>query len=289
MLLSCLASLGSTYTLPIQTCGTASNLKRPSAAVDSLGNALFCRCAAGLAAVTPTCDFTTFASCPVDVCSINCQADGLAPSSLTSGCVNCSSTTLGLGASGDCACFVGSSGTSALVETAATDSTPGFKTCVPCPNRTLVFAVATGYRRADLSTCQSCADPHASMQPDGSCACDAGYTAAGIAAYTPDHGVTCVPRAATNALSSYPANAAAIITFYAVQVSVDDAPPHAATSLIATSSPCSKVRVALRPQRLAPALPFSASTCRQRQAASSIRVTRAVPHATHLHSYVCFR
>lgn len=138
------------------------------------------------------------------------------------GCVACANaSTLGFSAAlGDCACFSGTTGSLALVETAATATAAGFKACVPCPNRTLVFAAAVGYRAADLGRCQACADPHASMTAQGTCACDAGYLAAGDPAYAPDHGVTCVLQAAAApVLTAYPAAAAAIVSYNALQLS----------------------------------------------------------------------
>ena len=205
-----------------QGCGSATNLKVPSSVLDFLGNARSCKCAAGYAATTPSCDYATLTGCAIDQCATNCAAQGLAPSTLTSGCVACSaSLTLGFSTSlGDCACFAGKSGSLALVETPASSTSPAFKSCVACPNRTLVFAAAVpAYRRpADLASCQGCLDPHASMQADGSCACDAGYLAAGDPAYAPDRGVTCVLQAAAApVLSSYPVDGAVTVSYFELQ------------------------------------------------------------------------
>lgn len=183
-------------------CGSSIDNKVPAnTSVNVLGSAESCTCARGFSASPAACDVTLSAICAADACS-PCSRFGANFTSLQSNgtaCVPCGNSTLGVGSSGDCSCFLGPTGSLALVETTVTGAVAAFKSCVLCPARSRVFTAAVGGWPADPYTCARCSDPWATLTPTGACVCDAGYVATGVSGVGSSRAV---PGAATACIAS---------------------------------------------------------------------------------------
>ena len=217
--------------LSCQSCAGSAGWAPSNATIGPTGDAVGCGCIAGYATAPPPCSISSasLTGCPTPVCSA--CAPFASSRTNASACVPCGASTLGLDATGDCACFSGGSGASALVETDAAGVPLGRKECLLCPPRTLVLA-------GDRTACAACADPHATMTATGACVCDAGRRATGIAAYTVGQGggIACVDSSAAAALLTTTESTSASVSFWSIQVSASSstalAPVHTLTSSV---------------------------------------------------------
>jgi hypothetical protein len=165
--------------------------------LNQYGSPRGCTCAQGYTVVPRVCDAATTAPCASDACSA-CPASQ-ASTRDGSACLPCGGAAAYAGPGLDCVCPANQ----ALVERSSVGLLYAAKTCTPCPPRGRLFLAPTGAFPGDAYACAACADAHAYVTASGTCACDAGYTPAGLGGAA---GVECVPAAAAAlAATAYPA------------------------------------------------------------------------------------